>query len=85
MSRYDHVIYLESAEKTDYDIHYRENPTRSEAWVEAKRLDSLTQEIWSRHARMSVVRSQSSFQQKVIAVFQIIERELLEAHLSRKN
>jgi predicted ATPase len=85
LSRYDHVIYLESAEQEDYEIHFRENPTRSEAWTEAKRLDSVTQAIWSRHSRISMVRSQSSFQQKVAAVFQIIERELEQAQLSRKN
>jgi predicted ATPase len=76
LARYDQVIYLESAGQDDYNLYYKQNPTRSEKWEEAKRLDQVTRDIWSRHPNMSVVHSQSSFQDKVFAVLQIIEREL---------
>ncbi len=76
LARYHRVIYLESASQDDYDLHRRQNPARTEEWAQAKRLDDITRAIWSRHPRVSMVKNQPSFADKVFAVLHLIEQEL---------
>jgi predicted ATPase len=75
-ARYDRVIYLESADEKAYEENKKRNPNRHETWEEAHKLDELTFALWSKHPRLTVVRNQCSFSEKVSNVFELIEEEL---------
>jgi predicted ATPase len=73
LERYDEVIYLESAGEQDYSLHKARNPARTEAWAEARDLDSRTRAIWEKHPRMHVVPNQRAFSDKIFAVLKLVE------------
>lgn len=79
MSRYDRVIYLESADSSDYDAHQAENPARNEDWKKAKAIDTKTLEVWRKHPRITVVKAQASFVDKVLSVLKLVAEELGES------
>ncbi len=68
LARYDSVLYLESAAEKDYKAHRAANPNRNEDWEEAKRLDSDTYKLWSRHPSFLMIHNQRSFAHKVSEV-----------------
>jgi hypothetical protein len=72
LGRYDHVIYLESAAKKDYETHRAANPNRNEDWEEARRLDRKTFKLWSRHPSFIMIRNQRSFAHKVSEVLGVV-------------
>ena len=76
LDRYDRVIYLESAAEQDYLTNVKLNPNRNESWEEAHRLDILTEQLWSRHPRMSLVKNQKSFGVKISEVLASISETI---------
>lgn len=76
LSRYCRVIYLESADKSEYEVNKQRNPIRIEDWEEAKRLDEETYKLWSRHPKLDLIPNQKSFSDKIFAVLKIVESEL---------
>jgi hypothetical protein len=64
---------LESAGEQDYSLHKARNPARTEAWAEARDLDSRTRAIWEKHPRMHVVPNQRAFSDKIFAVLKLVE------------
>lgn len=65
LARYDKVIYLESASRSDYELHRASNANRKETWDEAKVLDEITLELWKQHPNFVLVRNQKTFSVKV--------------------
>lgn len=70
--RYNSVIYLESAAEQDYLRHKDKNPNRTEGWAEAKRLDTETLRLWSKHPNFMLVPNNRSFERKVLEVLALI-------------
>jgi predicted ATPase len=79
LARYDRVIFLESADQSDYERHRKKNPVRNENWEQAHALDTMTRQIWARHPNIAFVKNQSSFVDKVFSVLKLIENELDQA------
>ncbi|MEF1311587.1 AAA family ATPase [Vibrio mytili] len=65
MSRYDAVIFFETAASSGQDISSN-NPTRNETLAEAANLDKKLQKIWSRHPHFYFVGSSESFVRKIM-------------------
>lgn len=76
ISRYDQVIYLESADQDAFLKHKRDNPSRTESWEEARALDHLARELWSKHPLFRVVKNECSFRAKIFEVLALLERAL---------
>lgn len=73
ISRYDYVIYLESADEQAYLHNKSKNPNRTEDWAFAKNLDIATREIWSQHPNFSVIQNHHSFDTKIIKAINLVE------------
>lgn len=84
-ARYDHVIYLESADEDSYEENRKRNPNRHETWEEAHKLDMETLALWSQHPRITVVKNQCSFSEKVSKVLSLIEEELSQKTPKKKD
>ncbi|CAM2785360.1 AAA family ATPase [Vibrio mytili] len=65
MSRYDAVIFFETAASSGQDISSN-NPTRNETLAQAADLDKKLQKIWSRHPHFYFVGSSESFVRKIM-------------------
>jgi predicted ATPase len=76
LSRYNHVIYLESAGEQDYPYHKSKNRHRTESWDEAHALDMLARKIWSQHSSFFVIKNNKSFDLKIEEVFEILNGSL---------
>ncbi|MDR3608570.1 MAG: ATP-binding protein [Oligoflexia bacterium] len=76
LTRYDRVLYLESAAEADYLAHVKNNPNRTETWEEAQRLDRQTQQLWAKHPHMSLVRNERSFGLKISEVLGLVEKAI---------
>lgn len=76
ISRYDRVIYLESADPHAYEENKKRNPNRHESWDEARKLDEQTFKLWSNHPKLTFVKNQCAFSEKVTTVLKLIEDEL---------
>jgi thymidylate kinase len=73
LSRYDMLIHLETpGAKMGYDFS---NPMRTESNREALELDERTQEVWSGHTKRFLIKSRSSFIEKVVEVLDLIRNE----------
>ncbi|PSW16420.1 hypothetical protein C9J01_05325 [Photobacterium rosenbergii] len=72
ISRYDAVIFFESAGATGHDISSN-NPVRSESSEQAARLDVVLQNIWARHPNFYFVGSSESFVRKIMFGIMTIE------------
>ena len=77
LARYDHVIYLESADAKAYENNKKKNPNRHETWEQAKKLDEETLALWSKHPNLTIVKNQCAFSEKVSLVFKLMETEFL--------
>lgn len=76
LSRYDLVLYLESASKEDFLINTYKNPNRHETWEEAKALDDQTRALWSKHPSMLTIHNRHSFDFKISQALKIISQHL---------
>lgn len=74
--RYSSVIYLESAAEEDYLRHQDKNPSRTENWAEAKKLDVKTLQLWQRHPKFTLVASNRSFESKIQEVLALISASI---------
>lgn len=72
ISRYDAVIFFESAGATGHDISSN-NPVRSESSAKAAKLDIALQKIWARHPNFYFVGSSESFIRKIMFGIMTIE------------
>lgn len=80
MSRYDGVIFFESAAVGGMGIEGG-NPARLESLAEAAELDRTLHAIWSKHPRFKVVHHNPSFLKKIslgLAIMEEMVTELLE-------
>ncbi len=82
MARYHKVIYLECAAAEDYETYRSKNPSRNEGWSQAAKLDLATHRIWERHPNLHVVKSQTSFVDKVYAVMKLLAPEFGEPSIN---
>lgn len=64
LSRYDAVIFFETAAASGKDIHSN-NPYRKEDSNEAVELDEKLQEVWKRHKNFHLIKSDTSFLKKI--------------------
>lgn len=78
MARYHKVIYLECAAAEDYETYRSKNPSRNEGWSQAAQLDLATHRIWERHPNLHVVKSQTSFVDKVYEVMKLLSPDFGE-------
>lgn len=76
LSRYDLVIYLESAGQEAYEANRKRNPNRTETWEEARLLDEVTRKLWSQHPKMLVVENSRSFSDKIVKALGLVAFEL---------
>lgn len=76
LGRYSRVIYLESADESDYLLHKDKNPNRREDWKEAKRLDEQTMRLWRQHPGFTLVANNRSFPRKVLEVISVLSENL---------
>ncbi len=81
LTRYDAVIYLESADFHNYELHRTKNATRTEAWEDARSLDQRTRQLWAKHPNVAFIQCQQSFVDKVAAVIKVVEQELRQVSL----
>ncbi|WP_428775968.1 AAA family ATPase [Vibrio sp.] len=65
ITRYDAVIFFESAAASGHDISSN-NPMRNESSARAAELDKKLQRIWSRHPQFYFVGSSESFVRKIM-------------------
>lgn len=65
LSRYDAVIFFETAAKNGNDITSN-NPVRTETQKQAIAIDKSLHDIWSKHPNFNYVASSESFVQKII-------------------
>ena len=75
LSRYDAVIFFETAAKTGNDISTN-NSYRNESTDEAIKLDDKLQSIWGQHPNFYIVKSQGSFMGKINAGIDVIKEVL---------
>jgi len=74
LSRYDAVIFFESASVAKREIIEGGNPTRNESIDEAARLDQELYKIWSHHSHFRHIPNNQSFIKKItIAIDCILE------------
>jgi len=78
LGRYDRVIYLESAAEKDYIVHRAANPSRTESWEEARRLDLATQKLWAHHPAFIMIHNQRAFSHKVSEVLSVVAGSIQE-------
>lgn len=76
LSRYDLVLYLESASKEDFLLNTYKNPNRHETWEEAKSLDDQTRALWSKHPSMLTIHNRHSFDFKISQALKLISQHL---------
>lgn len=72
LSRYDAVIFFETAAKAGLDIKSN-NPVRNESLKEAIEIDNKLQDIWSKHPNYNVIASSESFVKKIMFGIMTIE------------
>lgn len=87
LSRYDAVIFFESAAVGDMSIETG-NPTRIESNREAVALDKKLRNLWSKHPRFTFVPHNPSFFKKImfgLAAMESIVAQLTHAREQRKN
>lgn len=72
ISRYDAVIFFETAAKCGLDIKSN-NPVRNESLKEAVEIDKKLQKVWSRHPNYNVIASSESFVKKIMFGIMTIE------------
>lgn len=72
LSRYDAVIFFESAAASGRDIQSN-NPIRNESSTQAAELDKKLQSIWSRHPSYYFVGNSESFVKKIMFGIMTIE------------
>ncbi|MFT6927202.1 MAG: putative ATPase [Psychromonas sp.] len=65
LSRYDAVIFFETAAKSGQEIKSN-NPVRNESAEKAIVLDQKLQQIWSQHSNFNLVSSSESFIKKIM-------------------
>jgi len=80
LSRYDAVIFFESAAVGGMDIEGG-NPARVESMAEAVTLDARLREIWSQHPRFSVVGHDPSFFRKIGRGLEVLGETMRELDL----
>jgi predicted ATPase len=66
LARYDAVLFFESAAVGNISIEGG-NPTRAENLAEARALDRVLRELWSRHPRFIHIPHRRSFMSKIMA------------------
>lgn len=71
-ARYDHVLYLESADEQAYLKNKCKNPNRTESWERAKFLDKVTRDIWSRHPSFYIISNNHSFDVKILKTLSLM-------------
>lgn len=72
LSRYDAVIFFETAAKSGQEIKSN-NPVRNESAQKAILLDQRLQQIWSQHPNFNIVSSSESFIKKIMFGINTIE------------
>lgn len=78
LARYDRVIYLESAGQDAYERNKQRNPARTESWEQARLLDETTRKLWENHRDLHVIRNNTAFSEKIVAVLRAVE-ELVQS------
>ncbi len=73
LKKYDAVIFFETAAKNGGDISTN-NKFRNESNAKAVELDSKLQEIWGRHPRFYLVKSEGSFVEKITNGIDVIKK-----------
>ena len=76
LARYSAVIYLESADQSDYEANRLTNPGRKEDWALARSLDERTRAVWEGHSHFHSVRCEPSFADKIQTVVELVTRLL---------
>lgn len=79
LSRYDAVLYLESAAKQEYELFRDKNPNRRESWEEAQRLDALNYALWKQHPQFHSVHNQRAFGNKIHEVLSLLAKLISES------
>ncbi len=77
LSRYDAVIFFESAAVGSMQVIEGGNPCRQESIEEAAKLDQRLKDIWSQHHRFFHIPHQGSFMKKINLAIETIQ-EVLE-------
>ena len=85
LTRYERVIYLESAAKDAYELNVTKNPNRKESWEEARKLDEQTFRLWSKHPNFVHIHNSRSFDRKVSEVLSAVAVNLPFAEESGKE
>lgn len=76
LARYDMLIHLETpGSSMGYDFS---NPMRTESNREAMELDEKTQSVWAGHPKRVLIKSRSSFIEKVVEVLDLIRNEYFQ-------
>jgi predicted ATPase len=81
ITRYDAVIFFESAAATGHDINSN-NPVRNESSEQAVLLDKKLHKIWSRHPHFYFVGTSESFVRKIMFGIMTIENVINKYHRS---
>lgn len=78
ISRYSQVIFLETAPAEDYLAHASANPSRTENWDQARKLDQELKKLWNGHSKLTVIRSHHSFSEKISKTLELVGAETRE-------